>query len=526
MDPDVLAVRRRLRDDFPFYAEKALKIRSKELDIRPLILNRSQRSLSDTIARQMASEGRVRIIILKARQLGLSTAIGGRIYQQITHRKGAKAIVITHDADATANLLDMTKRYHEHCPPILKPATKYLSARKIYFDGLDSGYAVATAGGESIGRSQTFTHAHLSELAFWPKSSAASNFNGLMQAVPKSEGTEVYIESTANGISGLFYDQWLAATKGISGFIPVFIPWFYDDQYRETVPVGFVRSPEEERLILVHGDDGLVDDEQLQFRRIKIATGGIDLFRQEYPGTAEEAFLTSGRPVFNPAHLARFGDGVKTPAAQLALEGDEWVPHPRGELLVYRPREPGTAYYIGADVGLGVKRDWSVCQILDNQKRQCATWRGQADPAYFAEIINSLGIEWNQAMVAVEANNMGVLTNYRLSREFNYAPLWQETTVDKTTDRETERVGFLTTSKTKPMIINELRAEFRLEEIEVYDPQTLAELRSYIVTETGSMEAERGLHDDCVIALAIASHTNDGAWVPLVVTDDHYVSFD
>lgn len=517
----------RLRDDFPFYAANALVIRTKEGEIVPFILNRAQRRLAEVIERQYASEGKVRAIILKGRQMGLSTKIGGRIYSRVSQRKATKAIVVTHHADSTRALFDMTKRFHDQCPEVLKPSTRYSSRRELQFDGLDSGYTVATAGGDSIGRGETLTYAHLSELAFWPKSSAEANFNGLMQAIPNSPGTEVYIESTANGVSGLFYDTWIGAVRGLNGFIPVFLPWFYEPKYREVVSPEFERTPDEDELVLTVAEryDGeILDDEQLMYRRRKIAQNGVDLWNQEYPTFPEDAFLTTGRPVFNPYHLKVFGEGVE-PIAKLALEGDKWVPHPRGEMLVYRKHDDAEQYYVGADVGMGVKRDWSVCQVLDGQRRQVATWRGQVDPAYFAEVIAALGTFWNQATVAVENNNHGVLTCYRLSKELNYQPLYQDVIVDKVTDTETLRVGFSTNVRTKPLIIDRLRAELRDGTIHLADKTTLSEMRTYIVTETGAMEAERGCFDDAVMSLAIANHVHEGSWVPVPTSDSDYATF-
>ena len=123
-------------------------------------------------------------------------------------------MVITHHADSTRALFDMTKRYHENCPEILRPHTKYSSRRELSFDVLSSSFVVATAGGDSVGRGETLTHLHASELAFWPKSTAADIWNGLLQAVPNAKGTAVFVESTANGVTGVFYDLWRGATAG------------------------------------------------------------------------------------------------------------------------------------------------------------------------------------------------------------------------------------------------------------------------------------------------------------------------
>jgi len=286
------AVRKRLYDDFKFYSKASLKIRTKTGDIAPLKLNPAQEILNDAVTKQLQTDGKVRVIILKARQQGLSTYVGGYLYFSVSQRKAAKSLVVTHHSDSTRALFDMTKRYHENCPEILKPHTKYSSRRELSFDILDSSYIVATAGGEAIGRGETLTHVHASELAFWSKTTAADNWNSLTQAVPNTKGTAIFVESTANGVSGIFYDLWKGAVEGTNGYVPVFIPWYVDPEYIENVPDNFERTPEEIDL----AEEYDLDDGQLMFRRRKIAQNGIDLFRQEYPSEPEEAFLTTGRP--------------------------------------------------------------------------------------------------------------------------------------------------------------------------------------------------------------------------------------
>ena len=129
MDKKLKAVRLRLLNEFPFYAKSALKIRTKDGQVTNLHLNPAQQILQDAIDKQLASEGKIRIIILKARQQGLSTMVGGYLYHTVSQQKARKAMVITHHADSTRALFDLTKRYHQHCPEILKPHTKYSSRR-------------------------------------------------------------------------------------------------------------------------------------------------------------------------------------------------------------------------------------------------------------------------------------------------------------------------------------------------------------------------------------------------------------
>ena len=513
-------VRKKLLNDFSFYSKSALKIRTKDGAIKPLNLNPAQKVLQAAVDAQMASEGKVRVIILKARQQGLSTHVGGFLYFNVSQRKACKAMVVTHHSDSTRALFDMTKRYHDNCPELLKPHSKYSSRRELSFDVLDSSFVVATAGGESIGRGETLTHVHCSEMAFWQKSTALENWNGMTQAVPNKPGTAIFIESTANGVSGIFYDLWQGAVNGTNGYVPVFIPWFLDPEYREEVPAKFKRTPEEKKLVKAYK----LDNGQLMFRRHKIAQNGIDLWHQEYPATPDQAFLTTGRPVFNPELLQTSLNATKDPKQRLALEGDEWVENMRGELTVYRTLDPGEAYIIGADVAMGVRGgDWSVAQVLDSKKRQVATYRAQVHPDYFATVLYSLGELFNMAQIIVENNSHGILTCTRLGKDMSYPHFFTEVQIDKLTERETLKLGFTTTTKTKPLIIDELRAAVRDGSIVLNNKTTIREMLTYIVTPTGGMSAEAGCFDDCVMSLALANHIHEGSWEPIESTDDYYI---
>jgi hypothetical protein len=523
MTPELLAIRQRLRDDFPYYSEHALVIRTKQGEIAPLKLKPAQVILNEAVNKQLQANQPVRVIVLKARQQGLSTAIGAWIYWWITQHNAQRAIVVTHAADSTKALFDMTRRYFDNTPEVLKPSTRYASRRELYFDKLDSSYIVGTAGSDSIGRGETITQAHLSELAFWPSIHARENFNGLMQAIPSAPGTAVFIESTANGVTGLFYEMWQGAVRGENGFIPVFIPWFMDPEYRVPAGPDFARTPDEEELATKFD----LDNDQLKFRRTKIGQNGLDLFKQEYPSTADEAFLTTGRPVFNPEQLQGLLQGGlenKQPLRRMALEADEWQVHSRGELLLYREIDPKETYTIGADTSAGIKgRDLSVAQVLDRKKRQVAILRGYFAPDYFATLLAKLGELFNWGLIGPENNNHGILTVNKLHKDLAYPYVYTEIVVDKITDEETIKIGFGTNVKTKPLIIDKLRAAVREGEIEFNDPTTVREMLTYIVTENGAMEAEKNCHDDCVMALAIANHIHEGNFEPVPNQDDYYI---
>ena len=539
MTPKQIETRRRLFEDFEFWAANCAKIRTKEGEIKPLVLNPVQKRLVERIEAQRTATGKVRMVIVKARQQGLSTVVSAYQYWWLSQRKAQKGLVLAHVAESTTALFDMYHRLHSNVPNIMQPTTKYSSRTELVFSALDSGLRVATAGGKGVARGETFTTAHLSEVAFWPTTFAENNFNGLIQCVPDTPGSAVFLESTANGMSGVFYNMYKGARAGTNGYELFFSAWHESDEYRdESFPHDMVLVPEEEKLVELYG----LDMAQLWWRRRKIATNGEAMFKQEYPATAEEAFISTGRPVFNPDTLTERLQSPRQPIKTMAVEEvydhetgkplplRKLKEHPRGELKVYREREANETYVIGGDVGMGLRSgvkgrpsDPSVACVLDSQLRQVAVWRGVCHPDVFADILIALGYHYNEALIIVERNNHGLVTAVDL-RDKQYPNLYLDRTEGTVElDRDTIQIGFFTSEKTKPLIIDLLRAADRERQIEITDEQTLTEMLSYVVSESGRMEAEGSGHDDCVIALALANYASEGKWTPVENIQELYV---
>jgi len=284
--------RARLGADFEFYSRNCLKIRTKSGEVRPFALNKAQRYIHDRLEQQLSETGRVRALILKGRQQGCSTYVGGRFYWRTTWRRGLRTFILTHEDQATQNLFDMVNRYHEHCPEAVRPSTGAANAKELYFDKLDSGYKVGTAGTRGVGRSSTIQLFHGSEVAFWPH--AETHAAGVLQAVPDEDGTEVILETTANGVGNFYHLKWQDAENGIGDFIAIFVPWYWQDEYRKSAD-GVVLSDDEVEYQEAYG----LDLEQMAWRRNKIAElKDPVLFKQEYPATAAEAFQMSGHDSF------------------------------------------------------------------------------------------------------------------------------------------------------------------------------------------------------------------------------------
>lgn len=268
----------------------------------PFIFNRAQRYVHEQLEAQKKELGYVRALILKGRQQGVSTYIGERFYHQTSTRPGRRAFIVAHEEKATSNLFSMVKRYHDHNP--LAPSIKASNAQELVFGKLDSGYKLATAGSKDVGRSNTAQLLHGSEFGFW--ANAQSHLAGLGNTIPDGVdgiGTEIILESTANGLGNAFHLMWQDAEAGKSEYIAIFVPWFWQDEYRATVKPGLELSDEDREYMQAYG----LDMQQMQWRANKIASYGEGfewLFDQEYPATPALAFKTSTtNPLISPTRV-------------------------------------------------------------------------------------------------------------------------------------------------------------------------------------------------------------------------------
>jgi len=283
----------KLRTDFPYFARKCLKIRTKKGDITPLILNKAQVYFYERVQAQLRKIGKVRLVVVKGRQQGLSTVIQGYCFWKTIFNKGVRTYILTHEKESTGNLFGMTKRFYEHFPLKDYMHTKEDSSTSLYFEGRESGYKIGTAGNKAVGRGQTIQLFHGSEAAFWQH--ASEHAAGILQAIPDEADTFVVFESTANGIGNFFYDKYKDCLEPDSEYELVFIPWYWQAEYSRPIDNNFHVFDEEIDLVEMYG----LTKEQLNWRRLKIRelhTTGVDgalKFKQEYPNDAEEAFIAT-----------------------------------------------------------------------------------------------------------------------------------------------------------------------------------------------------------------------------------------
>ena len=296
---------RRWRADLPAFAEDNLKIITKDpnLPLIPLRFNAAQLLLHEAIETQLRETGKVRMLVPKARQHGISTYVAARFYRRASMWRSTRVYILTHMAATTTNLFDMVDRYHVNNP--IRPHTAVENARQLVFDRLSSSYVVATAGAKAGGHGFTITHFHGSEVALWEN--ASDHFAGSVQAVSPAPGTEVILESTSAGPSGEFYERCQDAIRGVGEYRVCFLPWTLAPEYATPVPEGFELSEVEDAFGISEVEYAQMyglSNEQMLWRRNKIAEIRDEyLFRKQYPISIEEAFSASNEGALIPATL-------------------------------------------------------------------------------------------------------------------------------------------------------------------------------------------------------------------------------
>jgi hypothetical protein len=232
------------------------------------------------------------------------------------------------------------------------------------------------------------------------------------------------------------------------------------------------------------------------------------MFKQEYPSTPDEAFISSGRPRFDLKAVKEYELRCKPPKiiCDLLKVGNtiSLNKHEKGNFKIWLPPEPNRTYSIGADVAEGLATgDFSVATVMDDELNVCAKWRGHIDPDLFGDELIKIGLYYNEAYVAVENNNHGLTTLKSLSNQ-EYYNLFYSKSYDKFNDTISKKLGWTTNRKTKPIAIDRLAEYIREMFLGMWDLDIIQELYSYVIDDKGATNAQEGKHDDCVMSLAIA----------------------
>jgi hypothetical protein len=522
-----------LQQDNKQYFRAALKIKDKNAEIIPFETNDSQDKLLLIIEEHYKKHPNPKtrptlyIIILKARQQGMSTATEGVFFKAITiglpgdtpYQK--TALVISYDEDSAQTINEMSDRFYQHLPQEIKPMKRNSRGKGLILEnptnvqvefeknpGLQSKFLIDTANNLYAGSGKTVNYIHISELSKWSK--PEETMKSLMQAVPKHNAI-VIVESTANGAGDYFHRLWNQAEAGENDYIPVFLPWFSHKEYEnpfynESDKIALAQSLDDEEKQLVRLFDLTL--EQLNWRRNtwkNKCSSDWNTFHQEYPSTAEEAFLTSGRPRFDipilREYLAQCVDGQRGYLERVG-ETVKFIPDAHGYLEVWGSPNRKYDNYIGGDVAKGlINGDYSAAPVFDNKYDLNALWHGHIDPDLFAGQLDMLGTWYNDALIAVEENNHGLAVLNSLKA--NYFNLYYRTSHKKLSDQVKKELGWWTNEQTKKLAIDNLARLIREKKLGIKSKRFIQECMTYVIDEKGSTNAQQGSYDDVVMSSAI-----------------------
>ena len=551
-----------MRYDFLRYAPANLKIQTQEGKLVPFQFNEIQLILDDIAKNLEHLTGMVRMVILKARREGVTTYWTGKFFHNTIHKRNRYSYIITHEPDATDFVFKMVKRYYDNCT--LKPQTKYNNTTLLEFNnstgtGLDSAFRVATANKADIGSAQLIHNLLLSELAKYPAQTVDETLTSVLQCVPDDPDTRVIIESTAKGHGGEFHKRFWGARHIYEVYLDragraawrhslnydadpnnhyarVFIPCFVFDKYRKEPEFGFEPTTADHAI---YGNEQALKDRYgvgdmfLAWRRDVIVNkcrGSLSIFHQEYPMNPKEAFLASGRPVFNMAICDERSTLAVSPNPLIYYDynlssGQFFTKTPYlGDtdslLCVYKEPDPHCTYVISADVSEGIeidndKYDWSCFDVLDRVTgEQVATWHGKIEPTPFGTLLEWVARRYNWAWIVPERNNHGHAVLGKLY-ERKYPNIWVEE-VNEAPNTKRMRYGWKTDKVSKGMIIDELIETQNNYPDLIKSRDTWMEMMSFKHRPDGTMSAEPGSHDDRVMSFAIGNYCRHRLGPPMI----------
>lgn len=508
-------------------------IKTKEGELIPLKLNSVQKIVLSKILELRKAKKPVRIWILKFRQGGISTLIEALIYAFTSQQNNRNSLIMADEGDKSTHLFEMSKLYHEMLvkhQPHLAPALKKDNAKKLEFEGIHSLINIATAENTDAANAFTYHYNHLSEAARFRALKLI--LAGLMQTVPDYWDTLVVGETTAKGVDNDFHDEWYKAKAGKSDWICLFLGWFLMETYVRPLVNGELEpltgitfdtdGGEKDFLIEEHRltESHKLSKEQLNWRRWAIKNkcqGEVRTFRQEYPADDDEAFLSSGDCVFDKNKLKDQRNNTQVKAVGNLYQHEHtkkvtFRAEVNGRWKLFEDISPDGQYCIGGDTseGLGLEGT-AACGIDKRTNNTVMTYYSEADPDQFALDLRLMGLFLNICLIAPENNSLGYSVCSDLVKI--YPKVYKEVS------GKTEKIGWTTTTKTRPRMIGQLIQEIRENSTELRDPVLIDQALTFVRKPNGKIEHQEGKKDDLLIARMIAGRLKD-MW-PYVPVEYH-----
>jgi hypothetical protein len=511
--------------DFSWFASNVFSIQTKVDGLKPFRLRTIQKRYINHLKEDFKNDI-VRSIVLKPRQSGFSTLIAGINMHKMLMNYDERGIMLADKLNRTREVFTIYDTFRKTTPQFMLPAESskdIFNSREMYFENRRSGFKSETQNDPNAGRSGTRKWAHLTEFAFY--TNADSIDEGVQNSIPLAPRTRIFKESTAFGLSGAgaaFFNQWEAAVRGESIYKPFFVGWYEVEDYALEPERNMVlTSAENELMKMCKG----ITKANLAWRRLKLkeyaaSTEQIyspdERFCQDFPSWPEEAFLSSGRPVFDQDALKkhiRILINEPAPIKQVRMT-KTYLTMYSNMLKVFDTPKPNEKYTIGADVAEGLAiGDASTAFVMTKDGKQVASFYGKIDPDHFGKLLVELAKIYNEALIVPEINNMGhtVLTAIKNS---GYLKVYMRSVFDEIGKVESHKMGWRTTSANKQTMLSKLIASYRDKYITILDVNLLKEMQQLTRESNGNVELNG---QDRTVAACLALMGLEQVYEPAII---------
>ena len=453
-----------------------LRVRDRDGCIKPLVANAAQRKFEERRGRQN--------IVLKGRQMGITTWVAGRFFLRTISRPGTLTLQVAHTRDAAEAIFRIVQRMWDELPADMQKGPLKRSRANVgqmIFPELDSEYRVASAFDVGAGRGLSVQNLHCSEVSQWP-GDAATTLAGLRAGL--APDGELMLESTPNGAYGAFYEEWCRGVDECEdggSLVRHFLPWWLEPAYARGHVAAAAMTDEEAMLVGRYGLSG----KQIGFRR-ELERNYGRLRSQEFAEDPETCFRATGSCFFDV-------DGIERRMTELE---PAVIKRRAGALMVWFPPAKGCRYIVAADsAGGGEEGDFAALQVIDQETGlQCAELQERLRPSELAKVAVELAKEYHGALIAVERNNHGAAVLAYIGTSEHYTNLYLQG----------HEAGWLTTAVSKPEMTARLGSLLEQRTDIFRSKRLLSECRTFVGRERGRTGAANGAHDDLVMAMAVA----------------------
>jgi hypothetical protein len=522
----------------------------------------SQEIFFEVLYEPLMAAQQVKLICLKARQLGMSTIAEGAIFWKTIRNEGHNTLVIAQEPGQADYLFGMSQLAYSYLPWWMRPEAKYeAKGHYLVFDRKDKAESYTNPGLRSqifvdaankvsglAGVGKTLRAAHMSEFSLWPDPRLLTR--GLLPTMNAADLLAI-IESTACGRRNHMFTFWKDCVSGkISGWTPVFIESFRVKKYYSIIApdekLELTKDEQAMRKKVLEESDFIIPLEHFKWRREKIneyiAMEGDDaIFYEQYPALNWlEAFQGSTLCAFNKKKLNVILSNCRQPEyyGEIDLEADMKTPkfeltkvkkeHHRpaniplqegygGRLRIWKMPEDGESYYIGADVAQGVKGgDFSAAYVMKigrgpEPDEFVAEFHGWINPTPYARVLAALGYWYGIAEISVECNDIGLKTSLELLKILEYPNLFRWKHYDKLKNFLSDFMGWYTNQKTRELLISAMREAIDDDVISILSEELVEEMQDFGAESIGArFEGQEG-HDDRCFTPDTLIRTNRGA---------------